>query len=108
MPRRATRSTRKPRAQQTQESVTEALPKLLEAKEVSLRALAAAAGVNQSHLSRALREGSGRVISGELAERLAKALGLAADYFPETRAWRAHQAIDADPKLRERIYRAIR
>lgn len=96
------------RWKKTDEPVTEALPKLLEAEGLSLRGLAELAEVNQSHLSRSLRAGSGRFISGELAERLALALGLPADYFPETRASRVHQAIDADPVLREKVYRALR
>ena len=91
----------------TNKSVADALPELLASQDLSLRALASAAGVSQSHLSRALRKGSGRFISGELAERLAIALGLPADYFPETRTWRVHTAIDDDPNLRESVYRGL-
>jgi transcriptional regulator with XRE-family HTH domain len=90
------------------EPIAEALADLLQMEGLSLRALAHEVDVDHSHISRALRAGNGRVISGELASRIAEALGLPFDYFPETRTAFVHQAIDADAELRERIYRALK
>jgi hypothetical protein len=81
---------------------------LLAERAMSLRALGRAVEVSQSHLSRVCDPGSGSVASGELAGRVALALGLEEDYFPEFRSAVVHAAIDADPALRERIYRRIR
>jgi transcriptional regulator with XRE-family HTH domain len=80
---------------------------LIQSEGLSLRAVAARIGVDQSHLSRGLRAGTSRVISGELASRIAEAIGLPFDYFPETRTAIVRDAIEADPVLRERIYRRI-
>ena len=91
----------------TEASIATALPALLEIEGLSLRALANSIGVDPSHLSRGLRTGSGRVISGELASRIAEALALPSDYFPETRAAVVHAAISREPALRDRIYRGL-
>jgi transcriptional regulator with XRE-family HTH domain len=97
-----------PKAKRTAVPLREALPALLEERALSLRALAREVEVSQSHLSRILLDGSGRVVSGELAGRIAVALSLPEDYFPEFRAAVVHDAIDRDPILRESIYRRLR
>jgi transcriptional regulator with XRE-family HTH domain len=84
-------------------SIVEGLPALLDEQRMSQRALAKEAQVDQSHLSRALN-GEGR-ISGDLAGRVARALGLPEDYFPEFRAAAVREAIDADPAFRDAVYR---
>ena len=93
-------------AKTTQLLVAEALPGLLEERGWSQRALAREVGVDQSHLSRALA-GDGR-ISGDLAGRIAVALGLAEDYFPEFRSAAVRDAIETDPDFRDGIYRQVR
>ena len=52
---------------------------------MSVTALAARAGVSQPHLSRVLRRRDYKSVSGELAGRVARALDLPEDYFPEFR-----------------------
>ena len=92
-------------ATRTDLSVSEALPALLEERRWSQRLLAREVGVNQSHLSRALA-GDGR-ISGGLAGRLALALGLPEDYFPEFRSAAVQEAIERDPGFRDFVYRQL-
>jgi transcriptional regulator with XRE-family HTH domain len=107
---KGTRTAKRPTgrgARMTDTPIATALPALLETEGLSLRALANAIGVDSSHLSRGLRAGSGRVISGELASRIAEQLALPSDYFPETRAAVVHAAISGEPALRDRIYRGL-
>ena len=78
------------------------LPKLAAAHGLSVRAVARALHVNQSHLSRVI---TGELpASGNLAGRIAEIFELPVDYFPEYRLWRLHEAIDADPKLRDQLF----
>jgi transcriptional regulator with XRE-family HTH domain len=83
----------------------DALPDLLVKHQVSLRQLAKDAGISVSYLSRVLA--GTKPSSGELAARIASALELPEDYFPETREQRVVEAVRADPDLRERIYRRL-
>jgi transcriptional regulator with XRE-family HTH domain len=74
---------------------------------MSVRALAALVGVNQSHLSRVLRRADYQTPSGELAERVAVALKLPHDYFPEYRAAFVVDLVRSDASVRERLYRQL-
>jgi transcriptional regulator with XRE-family HTH domain len=96
------------RSPHTQVPLAEELSALLAEREMSMRALGREVEVSQSHLSRVCEPGSGRIASGELARRVALALGLPEDYFPEFRSAAVHEAVDADPLLREQIFRRIR
>ena len=90
------------------ESLKERLPQLLLERGMSIRALARAVGVNQSHLSRVLGAEGSRPASRELAAALATALDLPTDYFPEFRRGVVIEALDADQHLRDRIYDSIK
>ncbi len=82
----------------------EEVPRLLKEKGWSLRALARAAGIQESHLSRVLRSVDYKSPSADLTERVARALGLPGDYFPEYREARVLAHVQADPALREKLY----
>lgn len=95
------------RATRSDESVAEALPKLLAERGMSVRALAAAIEVDQSYLSRILGARDPkqeRRASAEVAALIAEKLGLPKDYFPEYREAKAIEAVRADSRLRDRIY----
>jgi transcriptional regulator with XRE-family HTH domain len=70
----------------------------------SLRALATAAGVSPSHLSRVLRQADYKTAGGDLAGRVADALGLPVDYFPEFREAAVIDRVKSDPGWRDRLY----
>lgn len=70
----------------------------------SINRLAAMVGVSQSHLSRAVRRADGKSVSGELAGRIAIAMGLPEDWFPETRRDRVLERVRSDPALCDRLY----
>jgi len=86
------------------EPFTEEFPRLLGDRGLSLRAAARLAGVGPGHLSRALRGADGKTPGPQLIERLAVALGLPEDYFPEVREARVLSAVRADAALRDRLY----
>lgn len=86
----------------------EELPDLLEERGLSIRAIARAADVDPAHLSRVLRGVRGKTPSPELARRVAEALGLPRDYFPEWREAVILHRIREDPALRDRIYDRVR
>jgi transcriptional regulator with XRE-family HTH domain len=92
----------------TQGQLRSELPRLLRERGLSLRALAAEVGVNESHLSRALRGAQGKKITGQLAGEIAVALALPRDYFPEYRQSIVSEAVVKDAELRERIYGELR
>jgi transcriptional regulator with XRE-family HTH domain len=73
-------------------------------RSLSMRQLAHRVGVAQSHISRVVSGSSRKPASGALAERLAAALELPSDYFPEARRARLIARIDADGALRDRLY----
>jgi transcriptional regulator with XRE-family HTH domain len=80
---------------------------LLEERGWSQRALAHAAGVDPAYISRALRRGRREAVSSELAARVARALDLPDDYFPECRERQVIEAVRNDPALRDRLYRRL-
>lgn len=83
------------------------VPRLLSERGMSLRSLAAAAQVEPSHLSRVLRRERYKSPSGDLARRVALALGLRPDYFPEYREAVVVERIRKDPALRDRLFRRV-
>ncbi|MDP9145438.1 MAG: helix-turn-helix transcriptional regulator [Actinomycetota bacterium] len=85
----------------------EEVPELLAERGMSLRALARVAGVGHGHLSRVLRQDAYKTPSAELTARVAEALGLPADYFPEFREGFVVQRLREDEALRERLYRRL-
>ncbi len=96
------------RNRRTNEPFSEALPELLRERDLSLRALAKRVGVGNDHLSRILSGARGKKPTSELIARISLALGLAEDYFPETRtAFVAHN-IGRDPVLRDKVYDQLR
>jgi transcriptional regulator with XRE-family HTH domain len=95
-------------AKWTQRTLREELPKLLAERQLSLRTLASRVGVNQSYLSRVLGARGSRPASADIARRIAEALELPPDYFPEAREDEVVAAVRADPALRDKIYRQLR
>lgn len=91
----------------TDASVRDALPPLLASHGMTLRALARDAGLSHSHLSRVLAGKNGKVVSGNAAARIAMALGLPQDYFPEYRVAAILEAVSDDAALRDRLYGAL-
>ena len=87
--------------------LTEELPSLLAERGLSLRGLAERVGVTHSHLSRATRGANGKTVGGDLAGRIAVALDLPADYFPEYREAAVVEHVQNDPSLRDRLYRQL-
>ncbi|MGE3413590.1 MAG: helix-turn-helix domain-containing protein [Dehalococcoidia bacterium] len=83
------------------------LPERLTASGLTLRELARRVGVDVAHLSRTARQADGRRVSGELAARVAVALGLPDDYFAETRQQRVSDAIRADVDLLNSFYEQL-
>jgi transcriptional regulator with XRE-family HTH domain len=93
-------------------SLRETLPALLSQREdgLTLSGLAGQVGVHRAHLWRVVRgEGEDRKpVSPELCRKIALALDLPEDYFPETREDAVITAVRGDPELRDRIYDALR
>ena len=88
---------------------TQALAQLLAQREMSQRALAQMAGVNQSHLSRLLRQADYHVRpSTDLMARLSTALGLPEDYFREAREQAVIDRVKSDSAFREKAYAQLR
>jgi transcriptional regulator with XRE-family HTH domain len=94
-------------ASQTDTPFIEELPRLLRERAMSLRALAAIIDISDSHLSRVLRRADYKTPSPDLARRVALALGLPPDYFPEVRESYVVEQIKSDPKLRNQLYRQL-
>lgn len=93
----------------TEAPFREELPRLLQERGLSIRQLAGLAEVEPSHLSRLLRGADYRKTpSADLLRRIAVALRLPEDYFPEFREAAVIEAVRLDPQLRERIYRRLR
>ena len=88
----------------SQQPLVEQLPELMRERGLSANRLAGLAGVSQSHLSRALRRADQKTIAGELAARIALALELPEDWFPETRTARLYDRLRRDAALRDRLY----
>jgi transcriptional regulator with XRE-family HTH domain len=75
---------------------------------MSLRALARQIRISDSHLSRVLRRANYKRASPELTARVAGALGLPEDYFPEFREAYVLERVRSDPKLRNELYAQLR
>jgi transcriptional regulator with XRE-family HTH domain len=86
----------------------EELPNLVRERKMSLRTLAQLADVNPSHLSRVLRRADYKTPSADLVRRIAVALGLPHDYFPEFREAIVHEQVKLDAKLRDELYDRLR
>jgi transcriptional regulator with XRE-family HTH domain len=99
------------KADRTDEPISEWLPRLAAERGYSFRRLADEIGVEQSYLSRIKgddpSEPQWRPPSMRVLERLAGALGVEADYFPEYRCGVIEETIRADAQLRNRFYDAI-
>jgi transcriptional regulator with XRE-family HTH domain len=80
------------------------LPVLLEEHGLSGNQLAKMVGVNQSHISRILREADKKTVTGPLAARIADVLGLPEDWFPETRQARLFERLRGDQAMSDRLY----
>jgi transcriptional regulator with XRE-family HTH domain len=91
-------------ADQTDTPFTEELPRLLRERGMSLRALAAMLGISDSHLSRVVRRADYKTPSADLTKRVAVALGLPSDYFPEFREAYVLEQIKSDSRLRNDLY----
>jgi transcriptional regulator with XRE-family HTH domain len=87
----------------TNRAFADELPRLLEGRGVTLRALAReVGGLDHAYLSRML---SGKVaINPRHVAAIARALDLPEDYFPEVREMRVIAAITTRPRLRDEIY----
>ncbi len=94
-------------AERATEPIGEELPRILSEKGASLRALAARVGVSPSHLSRVLRPSERQRLKPDLVERITNELGLEPGYFAEQRAAVVIDAVNSDPKLRDRLYDQI-
>ena len=86
----------------------EELPLLLQERGLSLRSLGERVGVTGAHLSRVVRRADYKTVSPELAGRVARALGLPIDYFPEYREGYIIERIRSDRRLRDRLYDQMR
>jgi transcriptional regulator with XRE-family HTH domain len=91
-----------------QRAFVEELPRLLAERELTLRALAEQVGVHPSHLSRVLRQVGYKTPGPELARKVAVALDLPDDYFPEYREGFVIERIQQDARVRERLYDEMR
>jgi transcriptional regulator with XRE-family HTH domain len=101
-----------PKVERTDEPISVWLPRLAAAGGYSLRRLAEEVGVQQSYLSR-IKGGDPvdpqwRPPSMRVLERLADALGVEPDYFPEYRRGAVEEAIRDDPKLRDRVFDQVK
>lgn len=83
---------------------TEELPDLLSERGLSLRALARMVSIGDDHLSRVLRGDRDKRPAGELTRRVAVALGLPEDYFPEARLAFIMEHLGNHPKLVDKVY----
>ena len=86
------------------EAMADALPRLLRDHGMSLRELSRRIEVSQPHLSQLIHRTGNRRPTGALAEKVAVALGLPPDYFPETRRSMLIEELDKLPELRDELY----
>lgn len=96
------------RSRRTTRPFAQELPDLLQEQELSLRALARIVGVGDDHLSRVLRGDRNKRATGELTRRVAVALGLSEDYFPEARMEFIVEHLGEHSVLRDRVYDQLR
>ena len=88
----------------TDRPFVEEVPRLLRERGLSLRALAREVGVTNGHLSRVLRRVNYKTAGPELARRVAIALGLPPDYFPEYRTGFVLERLRTDAVLCDELY----
>lgn len=89
----------------TSTAFPDALTELLQERKISLRELGRRLDVDPTYLSR-IQRGKKRV-PADLPERVAAALDLPSDYFPESRERLILEAIRREPRLRELVYETI-
>ena len=95
--------------ERTERPFAKEVPRLLKERNMSLRALARESGVSDAHLSRLIRGvGYRSAPSGDLAARVAHALGLPVGYFKEYRERVVIDAVKRDARLREELFDRIR
>jgi transcriptional regulator with XRE-family HTH domain len=92
----------------TDKPFADELPGLLKERGLSLRKLARQVGVGDDHLSRVVRGARAKKPTADLARRVATALQLPTDYFPETRLDFIVQQLARDPALLDATYDRIR
>lgn len=92
----------------SQRSFVDELPEILKARQLSIRQVALAAGVDPGHLGKVLRRVDYKTPSAELCRRVAWALDLPDDYWPEYRERLVIDRVRADSKLRDELYRRLR
>jgi len=80
------------------------VPNLLAERDLTVSALARDVGVTQPYLSRVLRQVNYKTPSADLARRVAVALGLPPDYFPEYREGVVIEQVKRNARLRDRLY----
>ena len=90
--------------ERTNRPFVEELPRLARERGLSLRKVAQAADVNPSHLSRVLRRTDYKTPSAELVRRVAVALDLPPDYFPEFRFAAVQEEVRRNAALRDELY----
>ena len=95
------------RARRSNRPFVEELPKLLDKRQISIRALSRDADVDPAHLSRVLRGAGGKTASSDLVQRVTAALDLPADYFPEMREAEVIDRVRSDARLRDRVYDSL-
>ena len=88
----------------TNRRFVEELPDLLLERKLSLRKLAQRADINPSHLSKVLRRVDYKTPSADLVRRIALALDLPEDYFPEYREGVVFDKIRQSDELRDDLY----
>jgi transcriptional regulator with XRE-family HTH domain len=86
----------------------EELPVLLAERNMSLRALGRTVGVGDDHLSRVLRGARAKKPTADLARRVAQALDLPDDYFPEARLDFIVQELSHDATFLDKVYDRLR
>src|SRR5215212_4050871 len=82
----------------------EELPRLLEERGRTMHSLARQAGINPSHLSKILRQSHYKRPSANLAEKVARALDLSPEYFPEYREAALVARLKRDPEYRDALF----
>jgi transcriptional regulator with XRE-family HTH domain len=92
----------------TTKSFVDELPDLLKERKLSLRALARMVNVGDDHLSRVLRGARAKKPTADLARRVAVALDLPEDYFPEVRLDYVVQELTVRHVVLDRVYDELR
>jgi len=92
---------------QSTRAFAEEVPRLLAERGLSQRKLAQMIDLNPSHLSRVLRGADRTHPSTDLIRRIAEALDLPPEYFPELREAAVLERIKSDPELRDQLYKQL-